>query len=127
MGVPRARGQEVIGALVYETTQKDGLEVALQQYKDARQKQADAFQFSPGQLNLVGYKLLQHSKVKEALEVFKLNAEVYPEQSFVYDSLGDAYLANGDKEQAVKNFKKSLEMDGANTGAIESLRSLGAG
>jgi polyisoprenoid-binding protein YceI len=126
-GFPAPAGKKSIGALVYETTQKDGLEAALRQYQKAKQKQADAFQFSPGQLNLVGYKLLQHSKVKEALEFFKLNAEVYPEQSFVYDSLGDAYLANGDKEQAVKNFKKSLEMDSANTSAIESLRSLGAG
>ena len=125
-GFPAAEGKKSIGALVYETTQKQGLDVALKQYKEAKQNQADAFLFAPGQLNVVGYKLLQHGKVKEALEFFKLNVESYPDKALVYDSLGDAYLANGDKEQATKSFKKSLELDGANTSAIESLRSLGA-
>jgi len=125
-GFPAAEGKKSIGALVYETTQKQGLDAALKQYKEAKQNQADAFLFAPGQLNVVGYKLLQHGKVKEALEFFKLNVESYPDKALVYNSLGDAYLANGDKEQATKNFKKSLELDGANTSAIERLRSLGA-
>jgi len=125
-GFPAAEGKKSIGALVYETTQKQGLDAALKQYKEAKQNQADAFQFSPNQLNVVGYKLLQHGQIKEALEFFKLNVESYPDKASVYDSLGDAYLANGDKEQAAKNFKKSLELDGADTSAIESLRSLGA-
>jgi polyisoprenoid-binding protein YceI len=126
-GFPAPEGKKSIGALVYETTQKEGLDAALKQYKEAKQNQPDAFLFAPGQLNVVGYKLLQHGKIKEALEFFKLNVESYPDKATVYDSLGDAYLANGDKEQATKNFKKSLELDGANTSAIESLRSLGAG
>jgi polyisoprenoid-binding protein YceI len=126
-GFPAADGKKSIGALVYETTQKQGLDAAVKQYKEAKQKQPDSFQFGPGQLNLVGYRLLQHGKAKEALEFFKLNVEEYPDKSFAYDSLGDAYLANGDKEHAANSFKKSLEIDSANTSAIESLRSLGAG
>ena len=126
-GFSAPQGKKSIGALVYEAVQKEGLNAALQQYKEAKQTQPDAFEFGPGQLNLVGYRLLQHGKVKEALEFFKLNADSYPDKAFAYDSLGDAYLANGDKQQAAKNFKKSLELDGANTSAIESLRSLGAG
>jgi polyisoprenoid-binding protein YceI len=125
-GFPASEGKKSIGALVYETTQKQGLDAALKQYKEAKQNQTDVFQFSPNQLNVVGYKLLQHGQIKEALEFFKLNVESYPDKASVYDSLGDAYLANGDKKQATKNFKKSLELDGANTSAIESLRSLGA-
>jgi len=126
-GFAAPQGKKSIGALVYETVQKDGLNAALQQYKEAKQTQPDAFEFDPGQLNLVGHRLLQHGKAKEALEFFKLNADSYPDKASAYDSLGEAYLANGDKEQAAKNFKKSLELDSANTSAIESLRSLGAG
>jgi polyisoprenoid-binding protein YceI len=126
-GFSAPQGKKSIGALVYETVQKEGLNAALQQYKEAKQTQADAFEFGPGQLNLVGHRLLQHGKAKEALEFFKLNADSYPDKASAYDSLGEAYLANGDKEQAAKNFKKSLELDSANTSAIESLRSLGAG
>jgi polyisoprenoid-binding protein YceI len=126
-GFSAPQGKKSIGALVYETLQKEGLNAALQQYKETKQTQADAFEFGPGQLNLVGHRLLQHGKAKEALEFFKLNADSYPDKASAYDSLGEAYLANGDKEQAAKNFKKSLELDSANTSAIESLRSLGAG
>jgi tetratricopeptide (TPR) repeat protein len=126
-GFSAPQGKKSIGALVYETVQKEGLSAALQQYKEAKQTQPDAFEFGPGQLNLVGHRLLQHGKAKEALEFFKLNADSYPDKASAYDSLGEAYLANGDKEQAAKNFKKSLELDNANTSAIESLRSLGAG
>ncbi|HET9164947.1 MAG TPA: YceI family protein [Candidatus Angelobacter sp.] len=126
-GFSAPQGKKSIGALVYETVQKEGLSAALQQYKEAKQTQPDAFEFGPGQLNLVGHRLLQHGKAKEALEFFKLNADSYPDKASAYDSLGDAYLANGDKEQAAKNFKKSLELDSANTSAIESLRTLGAG
>lgn len=126
-GFSAPQGKKSIGALVYETMQKEGLNAALQQYKETKQTQPDAFEFGPGQLNLVGYKLLQHGKIKEALEFFKLNVDSYPDKAFAYDSLGDGYLANGDKQQAEKNFKKSLELDKANTSAIESLRSLGAG
>jgi polyisoprenoid-binding protein YceI len=126
-GFSAPQGKKSIGALVYETVQKDGLNAALQQYKEAKQTQPDAFEFGPGQLNLVGHRLLQHGKAKEALEFFKLNADSYPDKASVYDNLGEVYLANGDKEQAAKNFKKSLELDSANTSAIESLRSLGAG
>jgi polyisoprenoid-binding protein YceI len=125
-GFSAPAGKKSIGSLVFDTLQEEGLDAALRQYKEAKEK-PDGFQFSPGQLNLVGYKLLQHNKTKEALEFFKLNAEAYPDQSFVYDSLGDAYLANGDNEQAIRNFTKSLQLDGDNTSAIESLRSLGAG
>jgi polyisoprenoid-binding protein YceI len=125
-GFPAPEGKKSIGALVYETMQKEGLDAALKQYKEVKQNQPEAFLFAPNQLNVVGYKLLQHRKTKEALEFFKLNAESYPDKASVYDSLGDAYLANGDKEQAIKSFKKALELDRANTSAIETLRNLGA-
>lgn len=125
-GFPAPEGKKSIGALVYETTQKEGLDAALKQYKEAKQNQPDAFQFGPGQLRVVGYKLLQHGKVKEALELFKLNAEAYPDKSMVYDCLGDAYLANGKKAEAAQSFKKSLEIDVSDTSAIESLRGLGS-
>jgi polyisoprenoid-binding protein YceI len=42
-GFPAAEGKKSIGALVYETTQKQGLDAALKQYKEAKQNQADAF------------------------------------------------------------------------------------
>ena len=54
-----------------------------------------------------------------------MNAELFPnEAAAIFDSLGDAYLAVGDKESATESFKKSLALDPGDTGAIESLRRL---
>jgi polyisoprenoid-binding protein YceI len=65
------QGKKPIGAVVYDSIQRDGLEVALRQYKELKQQPA-IYAFGPGQLNLVGKKLLQHGKNKEALEILKM-------------------------------------------------------
>jgi tetratricopeptide (TPR) repeat protein len=61
-------------------------------------------------------------KFSEAIEVFKLNVEVYPQSCNVYDSLAEAYMVNGDKELAVKNYEKSLELNPKNSSAAEKLK-----
>ncbi len=60
------------------------------------------------------------------IEIFKLNGEAFPQSSNVYDSLGEAYMINGDKELAIKNYEKSVELNPQNTGGIEMLKKLKA-
>ena len=62
--------------------------------------------------------------VKEAIEIFKLNVDMFPQSSNVYDSLAEAYMVNGDKELSIKNYEKSLELDSENTNAVEMLKKL---
>ncbi len=68
-------------------------------------------------INNVGYRLLNEKKFKDAIDIFKKNVKLYPKSSNVYDSLGEAYMINGDKELAVENYKKSLELDPKNENA----------
>jgi tetratricopeptide (TPR) repeat protein len=75
-------------------------------------------------LNSLGYRLLQLKRVKDAIEVFRLNAEIYPHSSNVYDSLGEVYVLDGNKELAIKNYRRSVELDPKNKNGIEKLRSL---
>ena len=75
-------------------------------------------------LNSVGYILLGKNKIKDAIDIFKKNVELYPESWNVYDSLGEAYMKNGDKELAIENYKKSLELDPKNDNAKEMLNKL---
>ena len=51
-------------------------------------------------------------------------SEIYPEVSNTYDSLGEAYMVAGQKELAISNYQKSLELDPGNTSAIEMLKKL---
>jgi cytochrome c-type biogenesis protein CcmH/NrfG len=62
--------------------------------------------------------------VKEAIEIFKLNVEAYPQGFNTYDSLGEAYMVNGDKELAIQNYKKSLELNPQNSNATAMLKKL---
>ena len=77
------------------------------------------------QVNSIGYRLLAKKRNAEAIEMFKMNVEDHPKSSNVYDSLGEAYMINGDKKAAIENYKKSLELDPSNGNAREMLRRLG--
>jgi len=70
------------------------------------------------------YHLLSAKRVKDAIEVFKLNVADYPQSANVYDSLGEAYKVNGDRELAIKNYERSVELDPKNTNGIEALKKL---
>lgn len=63
------------------------------------------------QLNTVGYQLLGLKRYDKAIEIFKLNIQKDPNDPNGFDSLGEAYKIAGDKENAIKNLKKSLSMN----------------
>jgi len=48
----------------------------------------------------------------------------YPESGNVYDSLGEAYMKAGQKELAIQNYEKSLQLDPKNQNAVEMLKRL---
>jgi cytochrome c-type biogenesis protein CcmH/NrfG len=56
--------------------------------------------------------------------MLRMNAEDHPKSANVYDSLGEAYMINGDKRAAIENYKKSLELDPANENARKMLKKL---
>lgn len=66
---------------------------------------------NPDALNTLGYILLRSNENLDwALELFKTNAQLHPEDSNIWDSLGDGYLANDLKEDAIKSFQKAVEL-----------------
>jgi len=67
---------------------------------------------------------LQGGRIEDAIIILKLNSEVYPESFNVYDSLGEAYMIAGEKELAIENYKKSLELNPDNSNAVEMLNEL---
>lgn len=61
-------------------------------------------------INLMGYRLMELGMLEKAYHFFKLNIENYPESFVVYDSIGDYYVANGEKEKAIEHYKKALSL-----------------
>ncbi|HSO75972.1 MAG TPA: serine hydrolase, partial [Blastocatellia bacterium] len=111
---------------LFDTVMAKDVQTAIKQYRELKATQKDAYDFSEQQLNGVGYRLMQMKRVKDAIEIFKLNVEMFPQGFNTYDSLGEAYMENGEKALAIQNYKKSLELNPKNTGAVEKLKKLEA-
>lgn len=79
---------------------------------------------SSSELNSVGYVLLDQKKTKEAIGIFTLNTKLYPNVSNVYDSLAEAYEKDSNKEKAILNYKKAVEINPKAENAIEKLKEL---
>ncbi|HUJ20828.1 MAG TPA: alpha/beta hydrolase, partial [Bryobacteraceae bacterium] len=76
----------------------------------ARKTDLKATLFPEAPVNIMGYEHLQAGRTQEAIEIFKLNVAAYPESPNTYDSLSDGYIASGQKDLALQNVKKALEL-----------------
>jgi CubicO group peptidase (beta-lactamase class C family) len=112
--------QSIADTLLKTVVDKD-VASAIKQYRELKETQAKEYDFNEGELNTLGYRLLQMKKVAEAIEIFKLNVEAYPGGFNPYDSLAEAYMTHGDKELSITNYKKSLELNPKNTNATRTL------
>lgn len=99
-------------------------EEAIAAYRKIKQEQPANVAVGEGRLNGIGYSLIAEKKYREAIEILKLNVEIYPQSANVYDSLAEAHMLNGDKDLAIKNYKKSLELDPKNKNAVDMLKQL---
>ncbi|HYC59349.1 MAG TPA: serine hydrolase [Thermoanaerobaculia bacterium] len=86
-------------------------------YRELRSQKPREYDFREPELNTLGYTLLQNGRIADAIEVFRLNVEMFPESANAYDSLGESYAAAGNKELALANYRKSLELDPKNANA----------
>ena len=61
-------------------------------------------------VNGLAYHSLNTKQFTKAKYLFKMNVENYPESSNAFDSLGDFYTETGDTANAIKCYKKALEI-----------------
>jgi predicted alpha/beta superfamily hydrolase len=102
----------------------NGLDAGLEKYRKINSDPTNKLYFEENEFNAMGYRLLGKGKVEDAIAVFKLNVDLYPDSANVYDSLGEAYMSSGDIKSAIENYKKSLELNPDNTNAREMLKKL---
>ncbi len=87
---------------------------ALAGYLEIKAQDSTSALIDEGYFNSLGYRLLRNKEYENAVEVLKMNVVLFPESANVYDSLADAYLAQGDSLQTFNNFKKTLEYNESN-------------
>jgi tetratricopeptide (TPR) repeat protein len=80
----------------------------------------------PGEdfLNQCGYQQLNFKHIEQAIELFKQNVKLHPNSFNVYDSMGEAYLANGQTDLAIENYEKSIALNSRNENAKTVLKKL---
>lgn len=82
------------------------------------------YNVSEQMINGLGYMLLNQNMDTDALDIFQLNTELYPDAFNTYDSYGEVLLKLGKKEDAIKAYKKSLELNPQNDNAANVLKKI---
>lgn len=108
----------------YEFILEGQFDQALAAYQQMKKEHPDYQLVEQRYINDMGYRLLRSKEIQKAIDLFKVNTFLYPENDDVYDSLGEAYLANGDKKLSKENYLKSLKLNPNNSNAAKILKTL---
>ncbi|MCI0488870.1 MAG: LpqB family beta-propeller domain-containing protein [Blastocatellia bacterium] len=100
---------------------------AVRSYRKIRKSYPERMLFREGRMNSLGELLLSKGRIKDAIEVYKLNVDSYPKSANAYDDLAEAYLKSGDKKLAIKNYEQSLKLNPKNQNAGDMLKKLKGG
>jgi len=115
------------GSAAYRVEQeikRNGLRAGLKTYRALRSGPQAGIYFEEGEFNALGYRLMGAGKMREAIEIFKLNVELYPGSANAHDSLAEAYMNSGDAGKAIKHYRRSLELEPGNANAKRMLKEL---
>jgi tetratricopeptide (TPR) repeat protein len=102
----------------------DGLKKGLEVYQYLKKDNPDNKYFDENEFNAMGYRFLNSNKINEAIAAFEMSVEMYPNSSNAWDSLAEAYMKIGDKERAIRNYKKSLKLNPDNDNAKKMMEQL---
>ena len=114
-----------IGDVLLKTIEEQNVDAAIKQYHELKTAQPTTYDFGENALDDLAERLEEMKKSKEALRILELNTQENP-SSYAYDSLGEACAEAGDKECAIKSFKKSLQISPDDTNAAERLKKVNA-
>ena len=112
-----------IGRLLYKTLKDKGLNYTEDNFDKIIKEEGYTIE-NDMMLNNIGYQLLNNNMAAESIMIFKKNAELFPDVANCYDSLGEAYMLTGDKENAAASYAKVLGLDPNNENAKEMLKEL---
>jgi glyoxylase-like metal-dependent hydrolase (beta-lactamase superfamily II) len=87
-------------------------------------EESPGYFFSEDEINAYGYIFMQQEKFEQAIKMFRINVDLYPESWNVYDSLGEALLAAGKTGDAVTMYEKSIALNPDNTHGKEVLEEI---
>lgn len=116
---PKKSSAEELAKLIVQL----GIDNAITEFQKFKDNK-DEYVTREREINQLGYNLLTEKKITESVKIFRLNTELYPESWNVYDSYGEALAEAGEIDDAIMNYKKSIELNPENEGGKEMLKKL---
>lgn len=113
-------------AEIKKALEAQGTTAALKVY-DELKKDKSTYEFDENAIITLGYTYMDNGKIAEALALLKINVDEFPKSFNAYDSYAEALMKDGQKEAAIINYKKSLELNPANTNATDMLAKMDVG
>jgi tetratricopeptide (TPR) repeat protein len=111
-------------AVFMTTLEQEGAVAAMEVYR-ANAQPALIAKPVENVINSYGYRVLGENRVKEAIEIFRLNTVAFPREYNTWDSLAEAYLTNKQNDLAIKYYRKVLELHAGDDNATRMLKQLG--
>jgi glyoxylase-like metal-dependent hydrolase (beta-lactamase superfamily II) len=103
--------------------EEEGVEAAAKGLKEMSTHPEKYYLLYP-ELDQYVYYMMLGGKLDEAVVLFETLAELFSDKAMAYDSLGEVYKRKGNIDLAIKNFKKSLELDPDNSNAKMQIQEL---
>ena len=119
--LPKQSGAEKLYKVIHDY----GIQSALQTYDALKNAKSADYDLGETELNTLGYQLLYRDKrIADSIAIFKLNTREHPMSSNAFDSLGEAYWRNGNKDLATDSYQTAVKLDRTNSHAAEMLKEL---
>lgn len=110
--------------LPFEVANSSGFKETLDAYKAWKKQDPNSRFLSANALNNAGYNAINSSNFNAALNFFNVYAHFYPNDANAFDSLAEAYMLNGQKDKAIKNYEQSIKLNSNNLNAIKMIEQL---
>jgi hypothetical protein len=112
--------------VVADASASGGASAGLAKYRELREKYygGQSYDFSESGLIAIARRAQADKKLDDAVAYLQANLEYYPKSARTYQALSQVKNAKGDKDGAVKDLEKAVELDPGNQQAQAQLKQL---
>lgn len=110
--------------MMLQSIEKQGVEVAIEEYKKLKSAQKNIWTIRVGELDDLGKELIKLGKMEAALAIFNLNIEEFPQSDIPLESMAVYYEKKGEKTKALEFYKKTIEINPNNSDAARKIKLL---
>ena len=119
----RVRNKKSAFSVFEKTLEESGIDEALSELRGLKGRPGEYYILEADFIGQ-GYLFLRQKKNQAAVEIFKTVVDVFPDSWNAFDCLGEACAESGDKESALINYRKSLELNPENSNAARQIETL---